>query len=86
MPTTAEAVIVLLLAIAPGYVGIATWACAKTWKGFGGDLDTALRALAVSLLLQVPMFPLAIRWRIYADLTDPNKFSLAPGQVFAWPS
>lgn len=83
-PGTVEAVIVLLLAIVPGYLGIATWARAKTWRGFGGDLDTVLRSLAISLVVQVLMFPLALHWDLYPKMAYPDQLSHDPRSVFAW--
>jgi hypothetical protein len=82
VPTTVEATVVLLLAIAPGYIAISTWARAKTWLGFGSDLDTILRSLAVSLLIQVPMFPLTIVLGLYPSIT--HLSGRHAGAVFLW--
>src|SRR5438309_870772 len=81
IPNTLQAVVILLLAIAPGYLAIATWARAKTWKGFGGDLDTILRSLVVSLVVQIPMFPTAIWAGLYPDVGHVNTHA---GALFLW--
>lgn len=65
VPATFEAVAVLLLAIAPGYVAILAWDRLRTWQGFSDQLDTVLKALTASLLIQVLMFPLAILLGLY---------------------
>lgn len=73
--------VVLLLGIAPGYVAIVTWARAKTWTGFGSDLDTVLRSLVASLLVQIPMFPLAVWFGLYPDVSKWNRHALP---LFIW--
>jgi Family of unknown function (DUF6338) len=81
VPSSFEAVVILLLAIAPGYIAIVTWARAKTWKGFGSDLDTVLRSLVASLLVQVPMFPVGIWFGLYPDVTKWNQHAFP---LFVW--
>jgi Family of unknown function (DUF6338) len=81
VPSTFEAVVILLLAIAPGFIAIATWARAKTWKGFGGDLDTVLRSLVASLLVQVPMFPVALWWGLFPNY---QAVGSRAGALFVW--
>lgn len=81
IPSTIEAATVILLVIAPGYLAIHAWYRAKTWQGFGGDLDTVLRCLAASMLVQVPMFPLAVWAGIYPDVAHPGKHAAA---LFVW--
>ncbi len=81
LPSTYQAVIILLLAVVPGFVAIVTWARAKTWKGFEGDLDTILRSLVVSLIVQVPMFPLALALGLFPDVNHWQKHVVA---LFAW--
>ncbi|MGI8824317.1 MAG: DUF6338 family protein [Chloroflexota bacterium] len=73
LPTTFQALVVLVLAVAPGYIAIVTWARAKTWKGFSSDLDTVLRSLVVSALIQVPMAPLAVWFGLYPDLAQVGR-------------
>lgn len=80
VPGSIEAVVVLLLAIAPGYLVILTWARAKTWKGFGSDLDTVLRSLVASLLVQIPMFPLAI----WAGIYPTDHLRQHASALFSW--
>lgn len=81
-PATLQATVILLLAVAPGYIAIVTWARAKTWQGFGSDLDTILRSLAVSLLVQVPMFPLATLLGLYPTVT--HLSGAHAGALFLW--
>jgi hypothetical protein len=80
-PTSLEATIIVLLGIAPGYIAIATWGRAKTWKGFGSDLDTVLRALAASLLIQVPMLPLALGLGLFPDTSHWHRHL---GALLVW--
>lgn len=82
IPGTLEATVILLLAVAPGYIAIVTWARAKTWQGFGSDLDTILRSLAVSLLVQVPMLPLALVLGLYPNFT--HVTGSHAGGLFVW--
>lgn len=70
VPTTLESVTIVLLAIAPGYLAIHAFTRARTWQGFRSDLDTVLKSLVASLLVQVPMFPLAIWAGLYANVSN----------------
>jgi Family of unknown function (DUF6338) len=62
LPTTTTALVIVLLAIVPGFIATTMWARARTWKGPSSDFRTTLQSLAVSLALQVIMAPLTIYW------------------------
>jgi hypothetical protein len=60
IPTSPESLVVLLLAIVPGYLAIYFWSRNKTWKGLSNDLQTVLKAVALSAVIQVLLAPLTI--------------------------
>jgi hypothetical protein len=62
MPANVQAVVAILLAVVPGYVGLTAWARARTWGGLPGDLGTILQSLAISAAVQAVVSPLTIRW------------------------
>jgi hypothetical protein len=62
MPSTWVGLSIVLLAIVPGFVTVAVWSRARTWKGPSGDLRTILQSLAVSAIIQVLVSPLTIAW------------------------
>lgn len=62
VPTTYEALGIILLAIVPGYIATTFWSRAKTWKGRSTDLLTVLHSLAVSVVIQVVVSPLTLLW------------------------
>ena len=80
IPTTFQALVVLLLAIVPGFVAIGAWARTKTWKGRGNDLSTVLQSLAVSLIIQVVAAPFSIPFLfpLRSHLVD------HPGRLAVW--
>ena len=60
IPTTQVALVILLLAIAPGYILVGTWARSRTWRGPSGDFRTLLQALVLSAIVQAVMSPLTV--------------------------
>jgi len=62
LPATYQALLIIILAIEPGFLAVSCWARAKTWKGRGTDLSTILNSLAVSLVIQIAASPLTIAW------------------------
>jgi Family of unknown function (DUF6338) len=52
-PENVAGIVLLLLAIEPGYLTIVTWSRSLTWGGLSNDLDTVLKALALSLVIHV---------------------------------
>jgi hypothetical protein len=62
LPTSEAALVIVLLAIAPGYIAAAAWARARTWKGPSGDLRTILQALVLSAVVQAILVPLTVVW------------------------
>src|SRR5215472_7434906 len=55
--STYQALAVALLAIVPGYITIYFWSRNKLWRGLTNDLQTVLKALALSAVLQVMLAP-----------------------------
>jgi hypothetical protein len=62
LPTSEAALVIVLLAIAPGYIAAAAWARARTWKGPAGDLRTILQSLVLSAVVQAVLVPLTVVW------------------------
>lgn len=62
MPTTFEALAIPVFTIVPGYLTIAAWSRAKTRTGLRTDLETTVRSIALSLVIQVLFAPITIRW------------------------
>lgn len=58
---TSEALVILLLAVVPGYIAIALWRRTKTFERAATDLRTILPALAVSLVIQIIASPLTMK-------------------------
>ena len=48
-----QALVVALLAIVPGYITIYFWSRNKLWRGLTNDLQTVLKALALSAVKRV---------------------------------
>lgn len=61
-PTSEAALVILLLAIAPGFITAAAWARARTWKGPAGDLRTIIQSLVLSAVVQALLMPLTVFW------------------------
>lgn len=80
LPSTFQALAVLLLAIVPGFLATGFWARTKTWKGRPGDLLTVLQSIAVSLVIQVVMAPLTIYW-LYPVRTHLDRY---PWRLCLW--
>ncbi len=79
-PTSVAALVILLLAIAPGYVAVATWSRARTWKGPSGDLRTILQSLVLSAVVQAILLPLTVAW----VLPVRNSWQQYPGRLAVW--
>ena len=80
LPGTGEAIATILLGVMPGFVLVATWSRAKTWKGPTSDLRTVLVSIALSALIQLAMSPLTIAL-IYPIRDDLDSH---PGRVATW--
>ena len=78
--STFEALIVALLAIAPGYITIFFWSRNKMWRGLTNDLQTVLKALALSAVLQVAVSPLTL----YLLYPVRNALVNNPWQIVTW--
>lgn len=62
LPTTTTALVIVLLAIVPGFIATTMWARARTWKGPDSPYRTTLQSLAVSVVIQIVLSPLTITW------------------------
>jgi hypothetical protein len=62
IPSTLQGLLIVLLAIAPGFLAATYWARAKTRRVPASDLHTILQALALSLVVQVIVAPLTYRF------------------------
>lgn len=60
LPSNPTGLIIVLLAIVPGYIATTFWARNKTWKGHSTDLLTILQSIAVSAVIQVIAAPLTL--------------------------
>ena len=80
VPTSQVALAILLLAVAPGYIAVAAWARARTWKGPSSDLRMILQALVLSAVVQAVLSPLTVFWIL------PVRTSLAdhPWRITIW--
>jgi len=80
VPTSQVALGILLVAIAPGYITVAAWARARTWKGPSSDLRTIIQALVLSAVVQAVVAPLTVFWIL------PVRTSLAshPWRITVW--
>lgn len=63
-PSTVVQLALLLTAIVPGYLTIYLWSRNKTWKGLQNDLQTVLKSVAISALIQVFLLPYVL-WELY---------------------
>lgn len=80
MPGGFEAIGGLLLAVVPGYLALWVWAWKRTWRGHSGDLRTLLQSLSLSMVVQLLLAPLTIRWLLpFRD--DPTE---VPERVALW--
>jgi Family of unknown function (DUF6338) len=80
VPTSQVALAILLVAIAPGYITLATWSRARTWKGAASDLRTIIQALVLSAVVQALLSPLTVFWIL------PVRTSLSdyPWRIVIW--
>jgi Family of unknown function (DUF6338) len=78
--TSFQALAVALLAIVPGYITIFFWSRNKMWRGLTNDLQTVLKAVAISAVLQVVLAPyvLALLYPMRGDLAGHPWF------LFVW--
>lgn len=80
VPTSQVALAVLLLAIAPGYITVAAWGRARTWKGPSSDLRTIIQALVLSAVVQAILSPLTVFW----ILPIRAEWSSHPWRITIW--
>lgn len=77
---TLGALVIALIAIAPGYIASTLWLRNKTWERPITDLRLVLQSLVVSLVIQIIAAPVTILWLV------PVKDELArhPWRTAAW--
>lgn len=80
LPTSAGALVIILLAIAPGFIASTAWARPRTWKGPEGDLRMILRSLVISAVIQALLAPLTVAWIVHNRSSLPQHAYL----VTAW--
>jgi Family of unknown function (DUF6338) len=80
LPATLQALVVILLAIVPGYLAMNVWTRSKTWKGRGPDLHTVLQSVSISLVIQIAAAPLTVLY-IYPVRTRIENY---PWRVCIW--
>jgi hypothetical protein len=80
MPTTAEALAVVLLSIVPGYLARTAWARGKTFRLPTSDLTVIVQSIAASLVIQIVLSPLTITWILSVD----NELGSHPWRVAGW--
>src|SRR5262245_13011645 len=80
VPTSAAALAIFLTAIVPGYLTIYLWSRNKTWKGLQNDLQTVIKSITLSAVIQVLLLPytLAVLYPVRDHL------DLYPAQVAGW--
>ncbi len=66
VPTTLAALMIVLLAIVPGFVATTMWGRSRTWKGHDSDFRTMLLSVAISGVIHVVSAPLTILWIVPA--------------------
>ena len=77
IPTTQVAVVIILLAMAPGYITVVTWARNRTWKGPASDLRTIIQSLVLSAVIQSVLSPLTALWIVpVRDHLDSHPFRI----------
>jgi hypothetical protein len=62
MPTTLEALAIILVAVVPGYIAVTLWARTKTWERPPTDLALILLAIIFSAVIQGLLFWLTVPW------------------------
>jgi hypothetical protein len=80
LPGNPQGLVVVLLAVVPGFVATVAWSRAKTWRGETSDLRTVLVSIVLSALVQLGMSPLTIGW-LYPIRDDLDRH---PGRVAVW--
>lgn len=60
LPNTIPGAVILLLAIAPGFIAVTVWARTRTWGGPSSELRTLLQSVAASLVIQAALSPLTL--------------------------
>ncbi|HET9849874.1 MAG TPA: DUF6338 family protein [Candidatus Dormibacteraeota bacterium] len=69
---TLQGLLVILVAVVPGYIGVTFWARTKTWERPPSDLTLILLAVIVSAVIQAVLFPITIvlLWPVRDHLVD----------------
>lgn len=80
VPTSAAALAILLTAIVPGYLTIYLWSRNKTWKGLQNDLQTVIKSITLSAVIQVLLLPYTLVV-LYPVRDHLDRY---PGQVAGW--
>ena len=57
VPTSTAALTIFLTAIVPGYLTIYLWSRNKTWKGLQNDLQTVIKSITLSAVIQLLLLP-----------------------------
>jgi Family of unknown function (DUF6338) len=78
--TNLEGLIIVLLAIVPGYTAIALYRRTKTYERPDSDLRTFIPAIAVSFVIQVLVFP----WTAWQLLPVRNDLAAHPVRLWLW--
>jgi hypothetical protein len=78
--TNLEGLVIILLAIAPGYTAIAFYGRTKTYERPGTDLRTIIPAIVVSFVIQVLVFP----WTAWQLLPVRDDLLAHPWRVWLW--
>ncbi len=82
MPSTWTSIVVLLLAIAPGYILVSVWARNRTWRGHStSSVRVVLQSLAISLVIQIIVAPMTM-WLIV--LAGADGQDQQPWTVVVW--
>ena len=80
VPTSGIALVILLLAVAPGYITVAAWARDRTWAGPSSDLRMIIQALVLSAVVQTIISPLTVFWILPVRATLANY----PWRITIW--
>jgi len=60
IPDTLTSLVIVALAVVPGFIATSAWARSRTWQGPQGDLRTILQSIACSTVIQTVAAPLTI--------------------------
>ncbi len=80
VPTSTAALAIFLTAIVPGYLTNYFWSRNKTWKGLQNDLQTIIKAITLSAVIQVLVLPYDLL-QLYPVR---DHLDLYPYQVAGW--